>query len=210
MRSICLLVTAIVISASSWVRVADAQNNQAAPATPPPAANTAAPAVAEQADQLLKQMGEYVGSAEQFTFHADITFDHVLPSGQKLQYTASEDVALQRPDRLYIEWAGDLGDRQFWYDGTSITLYDPATPFYASEAAPKEIDAMLGKLVTQLNFSPPLVDFLYHDPYRSLHGDVRSRVLSRPKRCEGQELPHTRPSSRRTSTGRSGSTPGPN
>jgi hypothetical protein len=32
-------------------------------------------------------MGEYVGSGEQFTFHADIIFDHVLPSGQKLQYS---------------------------------------------------------------------------------------------------------------------------
>ena len=53
-------------------------------------------------------------------------FDHVLPSGQKLQYSASEDVALQRPGGLYVEWNGDLGDRQFWYDGKSVTLYDPA------------------------------------------------------------------------------------
>jgi len=40
------------------------------------------PAVAERADMLLKQMAADLGSAEQFTFHADITFDHVLPSGQ--------------------------------------------------------------------------------------------------------------------------------
>ena len=95
----------------------------------------AAPAVAEQADRLLKEMGAYIGSAEQFTFHADVTFDHVLPSGQKLQFSAAEEVALQRPGRLYVEWNGDLGARQFWYDGKSVTLYDPATPFYASEAA---------------------------------------------------------------------------
>jgi hypothetical protein len=30
-------------------------------------------------------MGEYIGSAEHFTFHSDIIFDHVLPSGRKLQ-----------------------------------------------------------------------------------------------------------------------------
>ncbi len=40
-------------------------------------------------------MSDYIGSAEQFTFHADISFDHVLPSGQKLQYAATEDVALR-------------------------------------------------------------------------------------------------------------------
>jgi len=60
----------------------------------PLAANAAAPLVAEQADRLLKQMSDYIGSADQFTFHADISFDHVLPSGQKLQYAATEDVPL--------------------------------------------------------------------------------------------------------------------
>ena len=89
--------------------------------------------MAEQADRLLKQMGDYVGSAQHSTFHADIAFDHVLPSGQKLRYSASEDVALQRPGGLYVEWSGDLGERQFWNNGTSITLYDPSTLFDASK-----------------------------------------------------------------------------
>ena len=63
---------------------ASAQNRPAAPAAPAMAANAAAPVIAEQADRLLKEVGSYIGSADQFTFHADITFDHVLPSGQKL------------------------------------------------------------------------------------------------------------------------------
>jgi hypothetical protein len=60
------------------------------------------PAVAEPADELLKQMSAYIGSAGQFTFHADITFDRVLPSEEKLQYVAIEDVALRtlKPRRM--------------------------------------------------------------------------------------------------------------
>jgi hypothetical protein len=157
---------ALLIIGAVWGQGAGAQNKE--PATTPPAANAAAPVVAEQADRLLKQMGDYIGSADQFTFHADITFDHVLPSGQKLQYAATEDVALERRGRLYVEWHGDLGDRQFWYDGKTITLYDPAVPFYAAEAAPPEIDSMLDQLVPQTDFAPPLADFLYHDPYRNV------------------------------------------
>ena len=120
-------VVAIVLIASRLVAVsvAEAQNRPAASSAPSPAVDTAAPVVAEQADRLLRQMSDYIGSAEQFTFHADISFDHVLPSGQKLQYAATEDVALERPGRLYVEWHSDLGDRQFWYDGKSITLYRP-------------------------------------------------------------------------------------
>jgi len=96
MRSICVIAMAVVMSAPNGIQVAAAQTPRAA-ATSPPETNLTAPGVAERADRLLKQMGDYVGSAQQFTFHADIVFDHVLPSGQKLQYSASEDVALQRP-----------------------------------------------------------------------------------------------------------------
>ena len=151
---------------------AAAQDRPAVPNASPAATNASGPAVAEQADRLLKEVGAYIGSAGQFTFHADITFDHVLPSGQKLQFSATEEVVLKRPGGLYVEWNDDLGTRQFWYDGNSITLYDPSTVFYASEAAPPELDKMLEKLRPQLNFSPPLADFLYSDPYKTVRGNV--------------------------------------
>ena len=75
MRLNGMTAVAFLISAPAWVQVVGAQNAPAAPGAPPAAANAAAPAVAEQADRLLRQMGAYIGSAEQFTFHADITFD---------------------------------------------------------------------------------------------------------------------------------------
>jgi hypothetical protein len=160
-----VLITAVAVASG-----ASAQNRPAAPAA---STNSRAPAVAEQADRLLKEMGAYIGSAQEFTFHADISFDHVLWSGQKLQFSAAEDVMLQRPGRLYVEWNGDLGARQFWYDGKSVTLYDPATPFYASAVAPAEIDGMLEQLVPKLDFAPPLADFLYHDPYKTVRGNIQ-------------------------------------
>lgn len=179
MRTIFLLATVVMASTPAWLPGAHAQAPQvsagAAPATKTTlaAATAAPPMVAEQADRLLRQMGEYVGSADQFTFHADITFDHVLPSGQKLQYSASEDVALQRPGGLFVEWSSDLGDRQFWYDGKTVTLFDPATPFYASEPAPADIDAMLQTATAQLGFSPPLSDLMYRSPYRRLRDSLQ-------------------------------------
>ena len=159
-----VIACAVLITALVSTHPASAQTRPAAPAA---ASNAPAPAIAEQADRLLKEVGAYIGSAEKFIFHADITFDHVLPSGQKLQFSAAEEVVLQRPGRLYVEWNGDLGARQFWYDGKTVTLYDPATPFYASEAAPAEIDGMLDQLVPKLDFAPPLADFLYSNPTRA-------------------------------------------
>ena len=164
----CALAFGLLLAAT-----AAAQNRPAAPPVAAPTTNASAPAVAEQADRLIKEMSAYIGSANEFTFHADISFDHVLPSGQKLQFSAAEQVVLQRPGRLYVEWNGDLGARQFWCDGKSVTLYDPATPFYASEAAPPEIDNMLDQLVPKLDFAPPLADFLYRDAYKTVRRNIQ-------------------------------------
>jgi len=146
---------------------------QSRPSAPVATAGVPAPAISEEADRLLKEVGAYIGSANDFTFRADINFDHVLPSGQKLQFSAVEEVVLKRPGRLYVEWNGDLGARQFWYDGKSVTVYDPATPFYASETAPPDIDTMLDQLVPKLDFAPPLSDFLYRDPYKTVRGNIQ-------------------------------------
>jgi hypothetical protein len=81
-------VCAVVIAGFAGASGASAQNR---PGPPVPPVNNPAPAVAEQADRLIKEMGAYLGSAQQFTFHADVTFDHVLPSGQKLQFSAAEE-----------------------------------------------------------------------------------------------------------------------
>ena len=152
----------VALSALSCAHVAAAQSKSNTP-----------PDTSEQAAQVLKQMSGYIGSAKEFTFLADITFEHVLPSGQRLQFMAKEQVALQRPGHLYVQWTSDLGDRQFWYDGKAVTLYDPATPFYASGQAPADIDAMLDKVDGELDFSPPLADLLYSNPDGAVQGNIQ-------------------------------------
>jgi len=47
------------------------------------------PRVSVKAEQILEAAGRYLQSATQFTFHAQIVFDQVLPSGQKLQFAAT-------------------------------------------------------------------------------------------------------------------------
>jgi hypothetical protein len=170
MRINLFIAWAAAVAALAGAPAAPAQQKPAGPAA---AANAPAPAVAPAADRPLKEMAAYIGSAEAFIFHADITFDHVLPSGQKLQFSAAQEIVLERPGRLYVEWNGDLGDRRFWYDGKSVTLWDPATPFYASAASPPEVDAMLDQIVPKLDFAPPLADFLYRDPYQTVRGNIQ-------------------------------------
>lgn len=86
------IVGAIVVAALAATQAASAQSRPAAPAASSPAKPAAALAIAPEADRALKEVGAYIGSASQFVFHADLTFDHVLPSGQKLQFSAAEEI----------------------------------------------------------------------------------------------------------------------
>ena len=157
------------------------------PATPPVSTTSqAATGISPEADKLLKQMSDYLGAAGAFTFHADVLFDHVLPSGQKIQFSAMEDVALKRPNQLYVEWTGDLGDRQFWYDAGAVTLFDPSKPFYASAPAPADIDSMLNGVQALAQFTPPLADFLYRDPYGTVKDKVVYAVDLGPRNVDGK------------------------
>jgi hypothetical protein len=130
------------------------------------------PVVGPRTDKLLRAMGEYLKTAKQFSFHAEITFDDMLPSGQKIQYSASNDIAVHRPDRVYAESQRDQGNMRFWYDGKNITLQNDGIGVYAKVPVPAIIDAAMDHLMDKYGFSPPLVDFIYQDPYNTLIENV--------------------------------------
>jgi hypothetical protein len=126
------------------------------------------PAIAPEAGRILSAMGEYLKAAPQVSFHADITHDDLLPTGQKLQLGATYEAAVRRPDRIYTAYSGDIDERRFWYDGKTITLYDPVLDVYGSEPGKPTIDATVEHLTKVLGFAPPLSDLMTSDPAATL------------------------------------------
>jgi len=164
----------------------DAANPAEKPAVKP----DAAPVVNPLAQKLLREMGEYLKNAQQFSFQAEITFDDVLPSGQKIQFGAVEDLAVRRPNGAYIEYRGELGFKRFWYNGESITVYDPDQNVYASERVPAKIDEAMDRVMEEFGFSPPLVDLLYPDSYELLIGKVQFGIYVGMSMVDGQRCHH--------------------
>jgi hypothetical protein len=136
----------------------------ASPAGPqaPPAALP--PSIDPRAEQLLSRSCDDLASSKAFTFHAEITFDKVLPSNVKLQFAAAADYAVQRPDQLAVEFHSDLGGKEIWYNGTNVTIYDPPHMVYASTEVPASIDGMMEQLEVAHNLSIPLADLAYSHP----------------------------------------------
>jgi hypothetical protein len=151
---------------------------------------TQSPVIGEQADRFLRQMSDQLKASKQFSFHAEIAYDDLLPSGQKLQLSASHDVLVRRPDRAYAEFRGERGGKRFWYDGKTMTLYDSTHDVYATEPVPSTIDGMLDHIMKTYGFSPPLSDLIYNDPYAVLTQKVQYGFYAGLTQINGERCHH--------------------
>jgi hypothetical protein len=146
--------------------------------------------VEARADRILREMGEYLKAAGEFTFHADVTYDSVLANGQNIQYGGAADLAVRRPDRLRSDYNGDERRSRAVYDGRTITLYDMAVNVYAVAEVPPEIDAAVDQIFEAYGFSVPIADLVYSDPYRVLIENVESGFLVGRHSVDGTPCHH--------------------
>ncbi len=140
-------------------------------------AGAGAPGVGAQADRILRVMSDYLKTAGEFTFHADISYDSVLTSGEKIQYGGTADISVRRPNRLHVTYHGDEQQRRVIFNGRTITLYDVAANVYAVTEVPSEIDAAVDLIFKKFGFSVPIADLVYADPYATLTEHVQTGSL---------------------------------
>jgi hypothetical protein len=98
----------------------------------------------------------------------------VLDSGQRIDVDISASVIVSRPNKLHAERNGELLDQVFYYDGKTLTLYNPSDKVSATEPAPGTIEKMLDFARESLGLSIPTADLIYRNAYPLLMQDVTS------------------------------------
>ena len=190
------LLSAAVVATISLASNAGISAETASPASaaspagspaPPPALP---PNIDPRAEQLLSRSCEDLASSKAFTFHAEITFDKVLPSNVKLQFAAAADYAVQRPDQLAMEFHSDLGGKEIWYDGTNVTIFDPPHMVYASTEVPASIDGMMEQLQAAHNLSIPLADLAYSHPCEMFRKEIIFSAYIGVNDVNGEDCDH--------------------
>jgi hypothetical protein len=140
-----------------------AQNVQQPKAPPTEKAAQAPPgeqAVTPEPDplQVLQKMCDFLKSQQQFTYKAEVADDQVYAGGKKLQYGIDMETFVRRPDRLRVNAEGDLVDKQFYFDGKTITLYDKDENVYGSLEVPPDIESALEKASKDFGVRVALTD----------------------------------------------------
>ena len=157
---------------SGWPRPGSRSGRSRLSATVSTEARAQTPAVDPAATQILKRMTDYLGSLKQFSVNTQNTIEDMHDSGHRVDFDVSASVTVSRPNKLRAERTGDLIDQIFFYDGKTLTLYNPSDKVYATEPAPATIEEMLDFARESLGLLLPVADLVYRNAFPLLMQDV--------------------------------------
>src|SRR5262245_24483615 len=95
MRTICALALVCTLFAN-----AHAQSNEKPKAEAKPKGKESPVKIEPRAQEVLKQMSDYVAGLPKLSVHVDASRELVTDDGLKVQFHTATDIALQRPDKL--------------------------------------------------------------------------------------------------------------
>ena len=99
------------------------------------------------AQQVIEQLCANLIKQRAFTVNMDVTYDDVLDSGAKVQYSAYQNIWVEKPDRLRSDYTGDERVTRFFYDGKTFTLADLERDLYVTKPAPNTLVDILAALL---------------------------------------------------------------
>ena len=126
--------------------------------------------------ELLGRAITELTQADAFSFHAEILLDRLDPAGQKLQFAAAVDAVVRRPDRMRLDYIGDLVAKRAWYDGDTLTIFDPDHGVYAEMPGAGEVAATLHAAGERYGVTLPLADLVRSDLEQRIDSGVVARM----------------------------------
>ena len=130
-----------------------------------------------KAVELFRGAMDYLSELKQFSVQAQSTLEDVINTGHRVDFEISSSVTVSRPNKIHIERHGlDLG-QIFYYNGETLTLFNPSDKVYASEAAPGTIEDMFHFARDTYGLGVPVSDLLYSDAFTLLMEEVNYAAL---------------------------------
>jgi hypothetical protein len=141
-------------------------------------------------DKIMKSMSSFLGGTKAMSMKADIDFEVVTQSGQKLQLASSATIVMERPAKIFITRKGMLAETEFVYDGKTLTQYGRRINAYCRIAVPGTIDDAIMAYEMETGIPAPGADLLFSDPYAVLMPGVKSSDYIGTAYVDGVECHH--------------------
>jgi len=147
-------------------------------------------AVDPAATKILKKTTEYISGLKQFSVDTQNTLEELLETGSRVDFDVSARSTIRRPNKIRSERLGDLHDQRFYYDGETLTLFNPGEKVYATAPAPKSIEGALDFVRDKLDLIVPVSDLVYSNSFELLVQDVTVAVVVGKAVINGTKCDH--------------------
>lgn len=142
--------------------------------------------ISPDAQAVVDKMTAALQSLKVASISVHGTSDEVLPFGYVLQNNQEATLTLQSPNKLRAEVSGDIKNRSYVYDGSSIVIYSPDDQLYTQVKAP-DTTAKLVSALLDAGVEMPLIDVLYQGRTGTLLENVITGIHLGDTRVEGVE-----------------------
>lgn len=146
-------------------------------------------AISPEAEAVMGRMTSYLQGLQAYAVEAQVTRDEVMAFGYKLQNNERASLMVQRPGRLRAEVMGDVRDRTFVYDGSTLTMYSDNHRVFVEIPAPDTLAEFIGRLM-DIGVEMPLIDMLYYGTAGTLADYVTGGVLVGQSFIDGVPVDH--------------------
>jgi hypothetical protein len=140
--------------------------------------------------RILKAMADHVSSQPSLTLKYDSDMEIVTSALEKIQFSASGEAMLSRPDKFRISRTGGYADIELVSDGIHVTLSDKDHKRFAQVPGSGSFDQIVDRLRTELMVELPGADLLLSKAYDELAaGVIEAKHVGRGV-VEGVECEH--------------------
>lgn len=141
-------------------------------------------------EALLAQVCDFLKAQPSFTVETDVTYDNVLESGEKVQYSAYQQLWVRKPDRMRSDYTGDQRITRFYYDGQSFSLFTPPLNVYATKQAPPNLDEFVEQMEENYGIILPMSNLLLDDPCGAIATERQNAIFVGNNLVDRQETYH--------------------
>ena len=128
--------------------------------------------------KILKAMTDHVSKQSSLSVRYDSDVEVVTPGLEKIQFSASGEVALSRPDKFRATRTGGYADVEIVSDGSTVTVNDRDGKRFAQIKAGVGFDQLVDKLRSDSMIEVPGADLLLSNAFEELSsGVIESRFV---------------------------------
>lgn len=126
----------------------------------------------DDASKILKAMTDYVASQNVISATYDTDIEVITDNLQKIQFTSSGQMLLNRPDKARVSRVGGYADVEMVFDGKTLTVFGKNLNKYAQLDAAGSVDQLVNRLRNEFGMAIPGADLMLSRAYDELMGDV--------------------------------------